>query len=145
MSGPATGPALLPAFKFPGGPAGADEKPRPRPRCVCVNALALSYCSSWSANNFAVEGGATKALGSSCGLSAFAWPLMPINLRNFSLVLSLPKLVDSHLLKDPQLLGFESVGWIKVVEFEGIANSKRMHFDYLPDFCAFFLASYVSF
>ena len=40
---------------------------------------------------------------------------MPISLRNFSLVLSLPKLVDSHLLKEvapPELeLGDEANAW----------------------------------
>ena len=86
-------------------------------------ALARSYCCSWSANHLSVRGGicdpgegTSAAMGpDELLLAGPEPPLMPMSLRNFSLVLSLPKLVDSHLLKEVAELGFALVeanaGW----------------------------------
>ena len=78
-----------------GGTAAAGAKPNPSPLAVCVMALAFSYCCSCISNSLAEP---LTLLGvSDVGGAALLPLLIPINRRNFSFALSLPKLVFNGL------------------------------------------------
>ena len=78
-----------------GGTAAAGVKPNPSPLAVCVMALAFSYCCSCISNSLA-EPLTLLGVSDVGGRAALLPLLIPINRRNFSFALSLPKLVVSH-------------------------------------------------
>ena len=76
--------------------AAVGVKPNPRPLAVCVMARAFSYCCSCISNNLAEPFCTLLGVSDDGGGTAQLLLLIPIKRRNFSFVLSLPKLVVSH-------------------------------------------------